>query len=105
MSLFRLISKSSFIDTPQSTEQEEPPLAMAAQTMTSTKLIIFDCDGVLIDSDIVVCRRVGEDLTRLGDPLSMELCLLPYRRSIEHTLRGFTLASSGFTDNAHYPWV
>lgn len=40
--------------------------------MTSTHLIIFDCDGVLIDSEIVVCRIVGEELTDLGYPLSTE---------------------------------
>ncbi len=40
--------------------------------MTTTSLIIFDCDGVLIDSEIVVCRLVGEELTRLGYPLSTE---------------------------------
>ncbi|MBD1821565.1 HAD family hydrolase [Cyanobacteria bacterium FACHB-DQ100] len=34
--------------------------------MTSTQLIIFDCDGVLIDSEIVVCRLVSEELSRLG---------------------------------------
>ena len=36
----------------------------------STRLIIFDCDGVLIDSEIVVCRLVGEELTRLGYSIS-----------------------------------
>ncbi len=38
--------------------------------MATTRLIIFDCDGVLIDSEIVVCRLVGEAMTRLGHPLS-----------------------------------
>ena len=40
--------------------------------MITTNLLIFDCDGVLIDSEIVVCRLVGEELTRLGYPLSTE---------------------------------
>jgi HAD superfamily hydrolase (TIGR01509 family) len=31
-------------------------------------LVIFDCDGVLIDSEIVVCRLVAEEMTRLGFP-------------------------------------
>src|SRR3954451_13803532 len=35
-------------------------------------LIIFDCDGVLIDSEIVVCRLVSEGFTRLGHPLSLD---------------------------------
>lgn len=35
-------------------------------------LVIFDCDGVLIDSEIVVCRLTGEILTDLGYPVSTE---------------------------------
>lgn len=34
-------------------------------------LIIFDCDGVLIDSEILVCRLTSEELTRLGYPISV----------------------------------
>lgn len=30
------------------------------------KLIIFDCDGVLIDSEIIACRITAEELTRHG---------------------------------------
>jgi HAD superfamily hydrolase (TIGR01509 family) len=37
-----------------------------------TSLIIFDCDGVLIDSEIVVCRLTSEELTRLGYKVSVE---------------------------------
>lgn len=35
-------------------------------------LVIFDCDGVLIDSEIVVCRIASEELTRLGFNISVE---------------------------------
>ena len=38
----------------------------------ATKLVIFDCDGVLIDSEIVVCRLAGEELTRVGYPISLD---------------------------------
>ena len=34
--------------------------------------VIFDCDGVLIDSEILVCRIAAEELTRLGYPISTE---------------------------------
>ena len=40
--------------------------------MKPTDLIIFDCDGVLIDSEIVVCRLVSEAMTRLGHPLTLD---------------------------------
>ncbi len=36
------------------------------------ELVIFDCDGVLIDSEIVVCRIAAEELTQLGYPISTE---------------------------------
>lgn len=36
------------------------------------KLILFDCDGVLIDSEILVCRLTAEELTRLGYPIALD---------------------------------
>ena len=36
------------------------------------RLVIFDCDGVLIDSEPVVNRVVAEELTRLGWPMTPE---------------------------------
>jgi HAD superfamily hydrolase (TIGR01509 family) len=35
-------------------------------------LVIFDCDGVLIDSEIVVARLEAEAMTGLGLPISVE---------------------------------
>jgi HAD superfamily hydrolase (TIGR01509 family) len=40
--------------------------------MAETELIIFDCDGVLIDSEMLVCTLVSEELTRLGYPITPE---------------------------------
>ena len=34
--------------------------------MAGVELLIFDCDGVLIDSEMLVCSLVSEELTRLG---------------------------------------
>jgi HAD superfamily hydrolase (TIGR01509 family) len=42
--------------------QTRPPLAM----------VIFDCDGVLIDSEAISNRIVAEDLTALGWPMTTE---------------------------------
>ena len=36
------------------------------------ELIIFDCDGVLIDSEIIACRVDAEALTALGIPTTTE---------------------------------
>ena len=41
-------------------------------TTTDIELIIFDCDGVLIDSEILVCRLTSEELTRLGFPIGVD---------------------------------
>ena len=38
----------------------------------SPRLLILDCDGVLIDSEIVVCRLVSEAFTRLGHPIPLD---------------------------------
>jgi beta-phosphoglucomutase-like phosphatase (HAD superfamily) len=45
---------------------------MTTENLPTTDLIIFDCDGVLIDSEIVVCRIASEELTRLGYPITTE---------------------------------
>lgn len=34
------------------------------------RLLIFDCDGVLVDSEIIVCTAMSEELTRLGYPIT-----------------------------------
>ncbi len=40
--------------------------------MSQEKLLIFDCDGVLIDSEIISSRIEAEHLTKLGYPISTE---------------------------------
>jgi beta-phosphoglucomutase-like phosphatase (HAD superfamily) len=35
-------------------------------------LVIFDCDGVLVDSEVISCRVHAEVLTRHGYPVSAE---------------------------------
>jgi HAD superfamily hydrolase (TIGR01509 family) len=39
---------------------------------TNVGLIIFDCDGVLVDSEVISCRAHAETLTRHGYPISVE---------------------------------
>lgn len=38
-------------------------------------LIIFDCDGVLVDSEVISCRAHAETLTRHGYPITPEQVL------------------------------
>ena len=35
-------------------------------------LIIFDCDGVLVDSEVISCRAHAETLTRHGYPITAD---------------------------------
>jgi HAD superfamily hydrolase (TIGR01509 family) len=41
-------------------------------------LIIFDCDGVLVDSEIVAGRVLARELTAIGFPLSPADCIARY---------------------------
>lgn len=34
--------------------------------MFATELVIFDCDGVLVDSESIVCRILAEEMNKLG---------------------------------------
>ena len=38
--------------------------------MTEPELVIFDCDGVLIDSEVIACRVYAEQLTQYGYPIT-----------------------------------
>ncbi|ABF39999.1 HAD-superfamily hydrolase subfamily IA, variant 3 [Candidatus Koribacter versatilis Ellin345] len=46
--------------------------------------VIFDCDGVLIDSEVVACRIAAEELTKIGYTISTEDVI---RRFIGRTAR------------------
>jgi len=42
------------------------------------ELIIFDCDGVLVDSEVVAARVMARELTAIGFPLSPADCIARY---------------------------
>lgn len=63
-------------------------------------LVIFDCDGVLIDSEVIYCTVDAERLTRLGHPTSAadiarRFTGIPHRRAWE-----ILSAEIGFTQPA-----
>jgi HAD superfamily hydrolase (TIGR01509 family) len=41
-------------------------------------LVIFDCDGVLVDSEVISCRAHAETLTRHGYPITSEQVLIRF---------------------------
>ncbi len=49
--------------------------------------LIFDCDGVLIDSEIVVCRIAAEELTKLGYQITTEQVITRFAGRPEHEMR------------------
>jgi HAD superfamily hydrolase (TIGR01509 family) len=50
-------------------------------------LIIFDCDGVLVDSEIISCRAHAQTLTRYGYPITEEQVLERFLgRSMLHSM-------------------
>ena len=51
-------------------------------------LIIFDCDGVLVDSEVISCRAHAETLTRHGYPIKSEQVL---ERFLGRSMRQATL--------------
>jgi HAD superfamily hydrolase (TIGR01509 family) len=55
---------------------------------SSVDLIIFDCDGVLVDSEVISCRAHAETLTRHGYPITADQVL---ERFLGHSMRQATL--------------
>lgn len=49
--------------------------------------LIFDCDGVLIDSEIVVCRIAAEELTKLGYPITTEQVIARFAGRPDNEMR------------------
>jgi HAD superfamily hydrolase (TIGR01509 family) len=59
-----------------------------AQHTTKFDLIIFDCDGVLVDSEVISCRVHAEVLTRYGYPITADDV---HRRFLGRTARDAAL--------------
>lgn len=74
--------------TPAASEQKQP-------ADRSIDLIIFDCDGVLIDSEIIVCRLTSEEFTRLGFPVSTQRVIERFAGRPEHEMIGEVEAEWG----------
>jgi HAD superfamily hydrolase (TIGR01509 family) len=55
---------------------------------SSIDLIIFDCDGVLVDSEVISCRAHAETLTRHGYPITADQV---FDRFLGHSMRKATL--------------
>ena len=52
------------------------------------KLIIFDCDGVLVDSEIVVHRIASKEMSHLGFPLTVDKSIEIFTGAADEDLIG-----------------
>ena len=70
--------------------------------MTKPDLVIFDCDGVLVDSEVLSCRCLSEVLARYGVELGVEQALdLFLGRSVTAVLEHY--AAQGRSIPAQFP--
>jgi HAD superfamily hydrolase (TIGR01509 family) len=58
--------------------------------MAAPKLVIFDCDGVLVDSEPISNRVLATVLTELGLPTSPDQALASYKGRILHDVISIT---------------
>lgn len=65
-------------------------------------LIIFDCDGVLVDSEFIANRVFSEALYGYGYPISLEECIKRFSGVNEHTCRDVIMKESGIHIPADY---
>jgi HAD superfamily hydrolase (TIGR01509 family) len=49
------------------------PRTSAAAARSSIDLIVFDCDGVLVDSEVLACRAVADTLAAFGYTVAAEI--------------------------------
>jgi HAD superfamily hydrolase (TIGR01509 family) len=58
-------------------------------------LVIFDCDGVLVDSEVISCRAHAETLTRHGYPITADQVLQRFLGVSDHEARLIIEAEMG----------
>lgn len=68
----------------------------------SEKLVIFDCDGVLVDSEFVSSRVFSETLTSYGYPISTEESIRRFTGVNEHAARQIILKESAIDIPENY---
>ena len=54
------------------------PEVMRMSPAGAGSLVIFDCDGVLVDSEVVAARVLARELADIGFPLTAEECIARY---------------------------
>lgn len=68
----------------------------------SKNLVIFDCDGVLVDSEFLASKVFSEVLTGYGYEISLEDCIRKFTGLDEHACRQVVLVESGISLPSDY---
>lgn len=69
------------------------------------KLVIFDCDGVLVDSEMIASRVLAEEMSRRGYPLTPAECRRKYTGFSIATLMDKVAAEYGRPLPADFPEI
>ena len=64
----------------------------------NTDLVIFDCDGVLIDSEIIASRTMAEALTDAGFPMTQTEAHVTFTGNSERDTKAYLTEKLGVTD-------
>lgn len=71
--------------------------------MTPPGLVIFDCDGVLVDTETIANRRLAEVLTEHGLPMTMAESRKRFMGRTMKSVRDMVLAEEGIDLGADFP--
>ncbi len=69
--------------------------------MKAPQLIIFDCDGVLVDSESLSCRVIAEEITALGYPMTTDEAIHEFAGGSMQRVRDFILRQTGKPSPPH----
>lgn len=67
-----------------------------------SKLIIFDCDGVLVDSEFILNKVFSEAISGYGYSISIEECIKRFTGVNEHVCRQLIMKESGIDIPVNY---
>lgn len=67
-------------------------------TLVNTDLVIFDCDGVLIDSEIIASRTMSEALAEFGVSMTQSEAHVTFTGNSEQDTRTYCTEVLGVTD-------
>jgi HAD superfamily hydrolase (TIGR01509 family) len=76
--------------------------AVGLQGPIAVEGLIFDCDGVLIDSESLVCKIAAQELTQLGYPITTEQVIARFAGRPDHEMRAEIEGEWGQPIPAHY---